>query len=100
QVLAATPKPRRAFLSWKGSTLVTSDPERTCPVANNLTREEARDRGQLVSVESYHVALDLAGPDETFESVTTVRFGCARPGASTFVELTAPAVTGITLNGL
>jgi aminopeptidase N len=79
---------------------VTSDPERTCPVANNLTREEARDRGQLVSVESYHVALDLAGPDETFESVTTVRFGCARPGASTFVELTAPAVTGITLNGL
>jgi len=79
---------------------VTSDPERTCPVANNLTREEARDRGQLVSVESYHVALDLGGPDETFESVTTVRFGCARPGASTFVELTAPAVTGITLNGL
>jgi aminopeptidase N len=74
-------------------------PERSCPVANNLTREEARDRGQLLSVESYLVELDLTGPETTFESVSTIRFGCARPGASTFAELTAPAVTEITLNG-
>ena len=70
-----------------------------CLVANNLTRDEARDRAQLVSVESYLVELDLTSSETTFGSVSTVRFSCARPGASTFVELIAPAVTQITLNG-
>ncbi len=68
-------------------------------MANNLTRDEARDRAQLVSVESYLVELNLAGSKTTFGSVSSVSFGCSRPGASTFVELTAPAVTEITLNG-
>ncbi|MEU7135182.1 aminopeptidase N [Streptomyces sp. NPDC046261] len=71
----------------------------------NLTREEARERAHLLSVDSYDVALDLrsavgAGPEpRTFRSVTTVRFRCAEPGAATFADLVAPAVTSVTLNG-
>jgi aminopeptidase N len=68
-------------------------------VASNLTRDEARDRADLLSVESYQVELDLTGAPDTFGSVTTARFTCTRPGDSTFIELTAPAVTEITLNG-
>ena len=34
----------------------------------------------------------------TFGSVSTVRFGCAAPGSSTHLDLTAPAVREITLN--
>jgi aminopeptidase N len=68
-------------------------------VASNLTRDEARDRARLLSVESYQVELDLTGSESTFDSATTVRFSCATPGSATFIELTAPAVTQITLNG-
>src|SRR5580698_9399044 len=68
-------------------------------VANNLTREEARDRRQLLDVGSYQVELDLTGGDDTFRSVSTVRFQCAGPGADSFIELTAPAVREIVLNG-
>ena len=68
-------------------------------MAGNLTRDEARDRAQVVSVESYRVELDLTSSDATFQSISTVRFGCSSPGAATFAELTAPAVTEITLNG-
>jgi aminopeptidase N len=70
-----------------------------CKVANNLTRDEARNRAALIDVESYHVELDLTRSDETFESVSTIRFRSARPGAATFLELTAPTVSQITLNG-
>ncbi len=68
-------------------------------MASNLTRDEARDRAHLIKVDSYHVELDLTGSDTTFESITTARFSCATPGSATFLELTAPAVTQITLNG-
>jgi aminopeptidase N len=68
-------------------------------VASNLTRDEAHDRGRLVDVRTYHVALDLTGDDKVFTSQTTVTFGCSRPGASTYIDLTAPAVTEIVLNG-
>jgi aminopeptidase N len=68
-------------------------------VASNLTRDEARERARLLNVESYRVELDLTGSDATFGSVTTVSFGCARPGASTFIDLSAPAVREIILNG-
>jgi aminopeptidase N len=69
-------------------------------VASNLTRDEARDRAELIKVQSYQVQLDLSGSEATFQSVCTARFSCARPGAATFLELTAPAVTRITLNGI
>jgi aminopeptidase N len=68
-------------------------------VANNLTRDEARDRRELLEVISYQVELDLTGGAETFGSATLVRFRCATPGAASFIELTAPAVREIVLNG-
>ena len=68
-------------------------------MASNLTRDEAHDRAGLLKVRSYHVELDLTGAEPTFTSVTTVTFGCSRPGAATFIDLTAPAVNAITLNG-
>src|SRR5580700_9057387 len=77
----------------------TPAPERDETVASNLTRDEARERARLLNVESYRVELDLTIGDLTFGSVTTVSFGCGRPGASTFIDLSAPAVREITLNG-
>ena len=69
----------------------------------NLTREEARQRAALVTVEGYDVSLDLRSATQpretTFRSVTTIRFRCARPGAATFVDLVAPAVDAVVLNG-
>jgi len=64
----------------------------------NLTRLEARDRAAAVSVESYDVSLDLAAGPDTFSSTTTVRF-TAQAGGSTFVDLIAPLVHSIALNG-
>jgi aminopeptidase N len=68
-------------------------------VAPNLTREEARERAALIKVASYQVDLDLTGGDVTFGSQSVIRFSCAAPGAGTFVNLTAPAVSRISLNG-
>ncbi|MEU6219863.1 aminopeptidase N [Streptomyces sp. NPDC047022] len=76
----------------------------------NLSREEARERAALLSVDGYDVSLDLrsatgespggagTGP-RTFRSVTTIGFRCAEPGADSFVDLIAPAVTAVSLNG-
>ena len=72
-------------------------------MTSNLTRDEAQARSALITVASYEVDLDLTAPgggEVTFDSVTVVRFDCAAPGASTFVDLTAPAVREITLNGV
>jgi len=69
-------------------------------VTSNLTRNEARERASLLDVQSYSVELDLTEGDVTFGSVTTVSFTCRRPGASTFIDLTAPAVHEVTLNGV
>ncbi|HEY2578488.1 MAG TPA: aminopeptidase N [Streptosporangiaceae bacterium] len=68
-------------------------------MAGNLTRDEARQRAQLIDVESYAVELDLTCGETTFGSVAVIKFGCSKPGASTFIDLVAPAVTQITLNG-
>jgi len=68
-------------------------------VVSNLRREEARLRAELIKVRSYHVELDLTSSDATFESVSTISFSCSRAGAATFLELTAPEVTQISLNG-
>ncbi|MFD0271764.1 aminopeptidase N [Streptomyces sp. NPDC127106] len=74
----------------------------------NLSRDEARVRAELLSVDGYEVSLDLtsavdeAEPAEgprTFRSVTTVRFRAAAPGSSTFADLIAPSVNSVTLNG-
>jgi aminopeptidase N len=69
-------------------------------VTANLTRDEARTRAELITVGSYQVELDLTGGDTTFRSVSTIAFDCARPGAETFLNLTAPLVHAMTLNGV
>ncbi|MET9252480.1 aminopeptidase N [Streptomyces sp. NPDC003717] len=73
----------------------------------NLSRDEARERAALLSVDGYEVSLDVRsalggaegeGP-RTFRSVTTIRFRCGEPGASSFADLIAPSVTAVSLNG-
>ena len=68
-------------------------------MTSNLTRDEAAVRSALITVASYHVDLDLTGGDETFSSVSVIKFDCAAPGSTSFINLTAPAVREITLNG-
>ena len=64
----------------------------------NLTRVEAEARAAIVSTETYTVELDLTTSEETFRSTSTVVFA-ATPGESTFIDLIAPSVLSITLNG-
>ena len=68
-------------------------------MAANLTRDEAEMRSALITVGSYQVELDLTRGDTTFRAVTKVSFDCARPGASTFINLVAAEVREIALNG-
>ncbi|MCX5557723.1 aminopeptidase N [Streptomyces sp. NBC_00038] len=78
----------------------------------NLSRDEARERAALLSVDGYEVSLDLRsavgdqdtgqateGAPRTFRSVTTIRFRSAEPGATSFADLIAPSVTALSLNG-
>ncbi|MEU7029447.1 aminopeptidase N [Streptomyces sp. NPDC046275] len=67
----------------------------------NLTREEAQQRAKLLSVDAYEVDLDLTGAQEggTYRSVTTVRFDSAAENADTFIDLVAPTVHEVVLNG-
>ncbi|MFH7597128.1 aminopeptidase N [Streptomyces racemochromogenes] len=66
----------------------------------NLTYEEAAARSALLSVTSYEIGLDLTRGPDTFRSTTLVRFTADPAGpASTFAELLAERVHGITLNG-
>ena len=71
----------------------------------NLTRDEARERARLITVESYRIELDLSGAKaqgaSTFRSASTIRFTYAEPGpsATTFLDLVAPHVESVTLNG-
>ncbi|WP_312180401.1 aminopeptidase N [Arthrobacter sp.] len=65
----------------------------------NLTRAEARERAELIDVESYDINLDLTRGDEVFGSTTVVRFS-AEAGASTFIDAVTAKVHRITLNGV
>ena len=76
----------------------------TTATPNDLTRDEAATRARLLTVAAYDVALDLtdgagAPGSGTFRSTSTIRFSCSEPGASTHVDLTAPSVRSIVLNG-
>ncbi|AXK35141.1 aminopeptidase N [Streptomyces armeniacus] len=66
----------------------------------NLTRAEAQERARLLTVDAYDIELDLSGAQEggTFRSRTTVRFDAAAAG-DTFIDLVAPAVHEVVLNG-
>jgi aminopeptidase N len=76
----------------------------TTAAPNNLSRDEAAERARLLTVSSYDVELDLtdgAGRpgEDTFATTSTIRFTCAQPGATTHVDLTAPTVEEVVLNG-
>ncbi len=70
----------------------------------NLTRDEAAARAATVDVHAYAVELDLipdaTGENRTFRSTTVVQFdGLAGRENGTFLDLIAPGVVEITLNG-
>jgi aminopeptidase N len=72
--------------------------------APNLTRDQAKQRAELLEVESYDIELDLTdgrgGPGEkTFESTTRIRFSSKHAGRSSWVDIIAEAVRSATLNG-
>jgi aminopeptidase N len=65
----------------------------------NLTRDEAHQRADLLSVATYDVDVDLTTGPANFRTRSTVEFTASREGASTFIDLIAASVEKITLNG-
>lgn len=65
----------------------------------NLTRDEAAGRSAVITDVAYAVDLDLSGTGETYLSRTTVSFHCTVAGSSTWLDLIAPNVRSISLNG-
>ncbi|WP_428963997.1 aminopeptidase N [Micromonospora fluostatini] len=63
----------------------------------SLTRVEATARGELITVTSYQVDLDLTGGAERFRSRVTIRFR-ATPGAETFVEVKPATLLAVRLD--
>ncbi|MFF5992838.1 aminopeptidase N [Prauserella flavalba] len=72
--------------------------------APNLTRDQAKQRAELLDVESYDVELDLTDGhgrpgEKTFDSKTRITFSAARAGESSWVDIVAEGVRSATLNG-
>ncbi|MET7384541.1 aminopeptidase N [Streptomyces sp. NPDC005529] len=63
-----------------------------------LTRDEAQTRAQLLDIHHYGIELDVTRGDETFDSLTVIRF-TARDDADTFVELKPAELRSVTLDG-
>ncbi|MGV9254676.1 aminopeptidase N [Streptomyces sp. NPDC003697] len=66
-----------------------------------LTRDEAQTRAQLLDVHHYTIDLDLTAGDETFDSLTVIRF-TVRAGqdvTDTFVELKPAELRSAALDG-
>jgi aminopeptidase N len=68
------------------------------PGVRNLSHAEAIERERLLDVTSYEITLDLTAED-TFRSVTEVRFRATSAGAGTFIEVAAARLRSATLNG-
>ncbi|MFF8589900.1 aminopeptidase N [Streptomyces sp. NPDC015220] len=70
-----------------------------------LTRDEAQTRAQLLDVHRYTVDLDLTVGDDTFDSLTVIRFtvrtgpGTGQDATDTFVELKPAELRSATLDG-
>ncbi|MBW0091361.1 aminopeptidase N [Pseudonocardia sp. KRD-184] len=70
----------------------------------NLTRSDAERRAALLDVADYTVAIDLTDGggepgEDTFSTVTTVRFSCTQPGSDSWIDLVAAEVSSAVLNG-
>ena len=65
-----------------------------------LTQDEAKARSQILPVERYDIEVDMRDllEGEVWRSVSTVRFTCSEPGASTFVDVVGE-VHSAQLNG-
>ena len=74
------------------------NPQGVTVSGTNITRQEAYERSAVINVKSYEIDLDLSTRDETFASTTTVHFA-AREGNSSWIDLIAPQVRSIELNG-
>jgi aminopeptidase N len=66
---------------------------------NNLTRDEARRRAELILTPLYDISLDLSQDAPTFACEATIHFLCREPGAESFIDFLAPAVDSCELNG-
>ncbi|MFJ5233825.1 aminopeptidase N [Kitasatospora sp. NPDC088391] len=64
-----------------------------------LQRSEATVRARLLEVRGYTVDLDLTRGPDRFGSTTLIRFGCAEPGADSFVDLEPETLRRAVLNG-
>lgn len=64
----------------------------------NLTRVEADERADLITVDHYDVTLDLTTSEKTFRTITKVTFD-ATDGASSFIDAITETVHRIELNG-
>lgn len=67
----------------------------------NLTQEEASQRANIISVDTYDVHVDLTNPTSdfaTYPTATTVKF-TAVPGESTFIDYIHQSVDSVKLNG-
>jgi len=65
----------------------------------SLTRDEARQRAQLITVNRMEVDLDLDRGKDSFGSMTRISFSCSTPGESTFLDVRAVSVESVNLNG-
>ncbi len=65
----------------------------------NLTRDEAAARAAAFTVQSYDIDLDLTTGPDTFRSVTTVKFTASSSDPGLFIDLIAPTVHEVVLNG-
>jgi aminopeptidase N len=66
---------------------------------NNLTRDEARRRAELIQTPLYDISLDLTRDSDTFACEATIHFLCQDPGANSFIDFLAPSVDSCELNG-
>src|SRR6267143_235595 len=66
---------------------------------NNLTREEARRRAELIQTPLYDISLDLTRDSDTFACEATIHFLSQEPGANSFIDFLAPSVDSCELNG-
>src|SRR2546422_405663 len=66
---------------------------------NNLTRDEAARRAQLIQTPLYDISLDLSRDSDTFTCEATIHFLCREPAANSFIDFFAPSVDSCELNG-
>jgi len=67
---------------------------------SSLTRDEAQERADLLTVDRYDIDVDFTGllEGDAFRATSTMRFRCRTEGASTFVDCAAE-VESASLNG-